>query len=212
MRLSNRFWRTPLYAALVVATLVVPASPARAQVDRVAPTVATLVDLSKIHIDNFGRIDATYYRGGQPKAHDYADLAALGVKTLINLTSDDRDANEEALAAKAGLQYVTIPMTTHAVPTAAELATFLGIVADPASQPIYVHCVGGRHRTGVMTAVYRMAHDGWSADQAFREMKQYKFGPDMLHPEFKQFVFTYAASVAAHAVPAAGAAKTRADR
>jgi hypothetical protein len=42
-----------------------------------------------------------------------------------------------------------------------------------------------------MTAVYRMTHDGWSGDQAFKEMKQYKFGADFLHPEFKRFVYAY---------------------
>ena len=40
-----------------------------------------------------------------------------------------------------------------------------------------------------MTAAYRITHDGWNADQAFKEMKQYKFGADFLHPEFKRFVY-----------------------
>ena len=42
-----------------------------------------------------------------------------------------------------------------------------------------------------MTAVYRMTHHQWTAEQAFREMKQYKFGADVLHPEFKRFVYAY---------------------
>jgi hypothetical protein len=42
-----------------------------------------------------------------------------------------------------------------------------------------------------MTAVYRMTHEGWTADQAFREMKRYKFGADFLHPEFKKFVYGF---------------------
>jgi len=54
-----------------------------------------------------------------------------------------------------------------------------------------VHCVGGKHRTGVMTAAYRMTNDGWTSEQAFREMKQYKFGADFLHPEFKKYVFAF---------------------
>ena len=56
---------------------------------------------------------------------------------------------------------------------------------------MYVHCVGGKHRTGVMTAVYRMAQEGWTSDQAFKEMKRYKYGADFLHPEFKKFVYDY---------------------
>ena len=47
-----------------------------------------------------------------------------------------------------------------------------------------------------MTAVYRMTADGWTSDQAFGEMKQYKFGADFLHSEFKDFVYSY------HAEPA----------
>ncbi|HZL94875.1 MAG TPA: hypothetical protein VFB99_14560 [Vicinamibacterales bacterium] len=67
----------------------------------------------------------------------------------------------------------------------------LQLVNNPANQPVYVHCAGERHRTGVMTAVYRMTHDGWNSDRAFKEMKQYDFGADFLHPEFKRFVFGY---------------------
>ena len=42
-----------------------------------------------------------------------------------------------------------------------------------------------------MTAIYRMTDDARTADKAFAEMKQYKFGFDFLHPEFKQFVYAY---------------------
>ena len=136
-------------------------------------------------------------RGAQPEGRDYADLAALGIKTVINLTSDDAQTNEGSMVERANMTYVEIPMTTHEPPTAVQLAQFLGIVNDPANQPVYVHCVGGRHRTGVMTAVYRMTADSWTPDQAFKEMKQYEFGADFLHPEFKQFVYGYRAESAA---------------
>ena len=42
-----------------------------------------------------------------------------------------------------------------------------------------------------MTAVYRMTKDGLSGEQAFKEMKQFEYGPDFLHPEFKKFVYDY---------------------
>ena len=177
-----------LYTAALVTALSL--SPATAQYALAQPPPAALL-IRSIHIDNFGRISPTYYRGAQPKGRDYADLAALGVKTLINLTSDDASPDERAMAQKAGLGYVQIPMTTHVVPTGAQLAEFMKIVNDPAKQPVYVHCVGGKHRTGVMTAAYRMSHDGWTADRAFNEMKQYKFGADFLHAEFKQFVYSF---------------------
>jgi protein tyrosine/serine phosphatase len=157
----------------------------------VAPLQDVTVDLSSIRIANFGRINPNYYRGAQPQGGDYENLAALGVKTIINLTSDDADPREKLMVERNGMKYLQIPMTTRIPPTQAELTKFLSVVNDRASQPIYVHCVGGKHRTGVMTAVYRMTQDRWTADQAFREMKRYQFGADFLHPEFKRFVYGY---------------------
>jgi len=165
-----------------------------------APALAA--DTSSIRIDNFGRVDDNFYRGGQPVGKDYAALAAAGIKTIISLTSDDAQPDERAQAEAAGMKFVQIPMTTHQVPTAAQIAEFLGIVNNKSAQPVYVHCVGGRHRTGVMTAVYRITNENWSAAQAFAEMKQFKFGADFLHAEFKDFVMGYPAQLA-HAAAAA---------
>lgn len=152
---------------------------------------AASADISQVRIDNFGRVNDRYYRGAQPEGGDYAALAAIGVKTIINLTSDDAEQDEQSMAERAGMHYFQIAMTTHVAPTDAQLAKFMSIVNNPANQPVYVHCVGGRHRTGVMTAVYRINQDGWTSDAAFKEMKQYKFGADFLHSEFKRFVYDY---------------------
>lgn len=177
-----------------------------------AAAVAVLISLSfglaaaaqspvdRVRIDNFARVNNTYYRGAQPVGSDYADLAALGVRTVIDLTSSDSQASEGSLVQQNGMRYVRIPMTTRTAPTATQVAQFLAIANDPASQPVYVHCVGGKHRTGVMTAVYRMTRDGISGDAAFREMKQFGYGADFLHPEFKKFVHTYDPRRAAGAV------------
>lgn len=142
-------------------------------------------------INNFGQISDTYYRGAQPEGQDYADLAGFGIHTVINLTNGDGDANEQSMVEKTGMKYFQIPMTTHVNPTESQISEFLKIVNDPAMQPVYVHCVGGKHRTGVMTAIYRMTQNKWTADQAFDEMKKYKFGMEFLHPEFKSFVYDY---------------------
>ena len=152
---------------------------------------ARVVDVSNIPIDNFGRINPHYYRGEQPEGRDYEDLAALGIRTVIDLQKYGDNVNEERLVEEAGMTFVRIPMTTHVPPTPEQVELFLGIVNDPARQPVYVHCKGGKHRTGVMTAVYRMEHDGWTAKQAFKDMKEYEFGWDFLHLEFKQFVYDY---------------------
>jgi len=159
------------------------------------PAAANEAALARIKIDNFGRVSSTFYRGAQPKGHDFADLAAAGMKTVIDLAQEG-DAGEEANVKKAGMQFVRIPMTTHESPGPATIAEFLSLVNDPAKQPVYVHCIGGRHRTGVMTAIYRMTVEAWTPIQAFKEMKQYKFGADFLHSEFKDFVLGFSAPAA----------------
>jgi uncharacterized protein (TIGR01244 family) len=190
-------------SASLIAALVT-LSPSVVAADREAGTPSRrTVDISTIDIDNFGRVDEHLYRGEQPDARDYADLAALGIKTVIDLQADGDNLDEARLVEAAGMTFVRIPMTTHVPPTPEQLAQFLAIVIDPARLPVYVHCKGGKHRTGVMSAVYRMERDGWTADQAFQEMKRYKFGWDFLHPEFKRFVYAYVRGLLAQ--PAAGA-------
>src|SRR5439155_21912883 len=120
---------------------------------------------SNVAIDNFGCINENYFRGAQPKGRDYADLATLGVKTVIDLTADG-NLDEPAMVRDAGMTFYRIPLTTESRPSSEAIAQFLTLVNDSANGPIYVHCQGGRHRTGVMTAVYRMTQDGWTADRA----------------------------------------------
>jgi tyrosine-protein phosphatase SIW14 len=187
MKLPGFVARSSAAAVLVLSSVTLSAAPAGSGNE----TAKASVVRAPVRIDNFGRVSDTYYRGAQPDEGDYADLAALGVKTVINLTSDDALAEEPTLVEKAGMKYVAIPMTTRVAPSSEQLEQFLKIVNDPASQPVFVHCVGGKHRTGVMTAVYRMTQDAWTSDQAFNEMKQFKFGAAMLHPEFKKFVYDY---------------------
>ena len=155
------------------------------------PPSTRVADVSNIKIGNFGQVNANYYRGEQPEDDDYAALAALGIRTVIDLQADGGNDHEAQLVEAAGMTFHRIPMTTRVAPTLEQIAQFMTIVTNPAHQPVYVHCAGGKHRTGVMTAVYRMEQDEWTADQAYQEMKRYKFGSIMWHPEFKDFVYHY---------------------
>src|SRR5262245_34528369 len=141
--------------------------------------------LAKIRINNFGQTNEHYYRGAQPGNRDYSDLAALGVKTVIDLTRDGR-SDEQQLVERAGMQFYRIPLTTSEAPSKAAVDKFLKLVNEPSNWPVYVHCQGGRHRTGVMTAVYRMTKDGWTANRAYDEMKQYHFETLLGHPQLKK--------------------------
>jgi len=148
------------------------------------------ISLQGVSISNFGVVDGRIYRGEQPGKKDYASLAAIGVKTIIDLR-DDAVRSSERDAKAAGLNYVNIRIDGHGIPTDAQAAQFLKIVDDPASGVVYVHCAGGRHRTGSMIAVYRMAEDGWTIDQAYKEMLAYDFYTGGGHEGFKTYVYDY---------------------
>src|SRR5882724_5453006 len=129
---------------------------------------------SGIKIKNFGQMDERFYRGAQPKESDFNDLAQLGVKTVIDLQEDPENYEKRSVEA-LGMRYVNIPMSDTKYPDASKIDQFLKLTDDPATGKFYVHCHGGRHRTGVMGAVYRFNHNHWSYEQAYAEMKSYDF-------------------------------------
>jgi protein tyrosine/serine phosphatase len=143
-----------------------------------------------IKISNFGQMDQNFYRGARPKSEDFKNLAALGIKTVIDLTDNSREREEPAVVA-AGMRYVNIPIVDKAYPSAEQVSAFLKVANDPATGKFYVHCAGGRHRTGIMGAVYRFNHDHWNFDQAYAEMKQYDFYTSNGHGKQLDFVQDY---------------------
>ena len=143
-----------------------------------------------VKIKNFGQMDERFFRGARPKDEDYAALAALGVKTIIDLTDNSKEYEQPAVE-RAGLRYINIPMVDKSYPSMDQVNAFLKVADDPATGKFYVHCAGGRHRTGVMGAVYRFTHDKWNLDQVIAEMEQYEFNSGVGHGKQKDFVKDY---------------------
>lgn len=158
-------------------------------------------DFPGIKISNFGQMDERFYRGARPKAEDLQGLAALGITTIIDLTDNSREKEQPAVEA-AGMRYVNIPIVDKKDPSAEQIDQFMKLVNDPATGKFYVHCAGGRHRTGVMGAVYRMNHNNWNYDQAYAEMLKFDFYTSNGHGGQKTFVQNYWQQVSARQVPA----------
>ena len=160
-----------------------------------------------IKIKNFGKMDDRLYRGAQPKEEDYKSLAALGIKTVIDL--QDNPTNYEKRDVEAlGMRYVNIPMSDSSYPKQDSIDAFLKLVNDPLTGVMYVHCAGGRHRTGVMGAVYRFNVNHWNLDQAYTEMKDYDFYTRWGHGDLKTFVEDYAQKLQPNSAAANAASGT----
>ncbi len=167
--------------------------------------------ISNITIKNFGQMDERFFRGGQPKENEYKALAALGIKTIIDLRDDPKEY-EKAGAEAVGMRYVNIAMSDKEYPAAAKIEEFLKLVDDPATGKFFVHCAGGRHRTGVVGAVYRFNHYGWDYEKTYAEMKKFDFYSRWGHGDLKKFVQDYAASFHSNKAAASAATTTGAKQ
>ena len=189
--ISRRIQQTAL-ATMIACSLMLPAFAGAGQKNDFTRGKAT------VNIKNFGKINDNIYRGGQPRDENYRELVAFGIKTIVDLRKDhEPDAKSEA--EKAGLRYINLAMAPKSYPSADAANRFVEIVNNEANWPVYVHCAGGRHRTGAMFAVYRMKVDAWDIGQAYQEMKDYDFYTSWGHGCYKDYVYDYHRSLQARA-------------
>jgi protein tyrosine/serine phosphatase len=180
MRINRNSFRHGLGALLVMLAFAVAAAAQSSQ----------QAAFQNIKIKNFGQMDERFYRGAQPKETDYKDLAALGIKTVIDLRDNAKDYEKSAVEA-LGMRYVNIPMSDKQYPKEDQIEAFLKLANDPATGKFFVHCAGGRHRTGVVGAVYRFTKYHWNYDQVYKEMKDYDFYSSWGHGDMKKYVEDY---------------------
>jgi protein tyrosine/serine phosphatase len=185
MSTTKRSYFSVLFAVI---SLVLAASTTAFSQENTQTNLAT-----NVNIKNFGQMDERFFRGGQPKQNDYQQLAALGIKTVVDLREDPK-AYEKQNVEALGMRYVNIPMSDKDYPPTDKISEFLKLVDDPSTGKFFVHCAGGRHRTGVIGAVYRFNHYNWNYEQVYAEMKKYDFYTRWGHGDMKKFVKDYAVS------------------
>ncbi|OQA02439.1 MAG: Tyrosine phosphatase family protein [Planctomycetes bacterium ADurb.Bin401] len=126
-------------------------------------------------IGNFYKVSDDLYRGKQPNAKGISKLQEMGIKTVINLRTEETDAK---ILKGSDITYERIPMRAKN-PKEADIIKFLKLATDKDKSPVFVHCMRGADRTGLMCAVYRIAVEGWSKEDAIKEMTKggYRFSP-----------------------------------
>src|SRR5262245_37440947 len=127
---------------------------------------ATAVDGTSVN--NLYKIEDGLYRGAQPTAAGFQELAALGVKTVLNVAGG---AGDDGLIAKDSLKLAHVPMRAWGLRDDRVLEA-LRVMADPANRPLLIHCQHGADRTGALVALYRVVVQGWTKEKAVLEMNQ----------------------------------------
>lgn len=140
-------------------------------------------------IINFGKVDDHVYRSAQIQPSEVVELQGLGITVVINLREKPVKWEKGAVEA-AGMTYYSIPMSSTRRPKMETLNRVLKIIDDSKGK-VLVHCNGGRHRTGLIIAIYRINKYHWTFEQVYREMKLYDYYSGLTHGAIKDFVRDY---------------------
>ena len=158
---------SPLHSlALAVITLLVGATGAHAS-ERPA-TWAQPVDTSF----NLYRLSPTLYRSALPEARNLPLLEELRMRTVLSLIKTD----DKTWTNGAPLRTLSVPTHADRVDDA-DVIRVLNLLQSAQQQgPVLLHCKHGRDRTGLFAAMYRTVIQGWSREDALREMVEGGFG------------------------------------
>ncbi|SRR5579883_1004805 len=142
-------------------------------------------------VPNFHKVNDLVYRGGQPSRAGFHNLAALGVKTVIDLrqAGEHSRADEESWVKAGGMRYVNIPLAGLSAPRDADVAKALAILNDSAAGPVFIHCRRGADRTGTIVACYRVWHDHWQNRQALEEAR--RLGMSRLEVAMQHYILRF---------------------
>ncbi len=135
-------------------------------------------------LPNLHRVSDRLYRGAQPTAEGMKRLHEMGVKTVINLRAfhSDRDEIGDTPLAYAHIRMIAV------FPEEDEIVHALRILNDAERAPVFVHCMHGADRTGVVIAMYRIVMEGWTKDAAIDEMIHGGFGHHSIFKNLTTFI------------------------
>ena len=135
-------------------------------------------------VPNLYKVSGDLYRGAQPTAEGMKQLEKLGIQTVVNLRAFHSDRGE---LEGTDLSYEHIGTKTWYIEDK-DVIRFLKIVTDPNRTPVFLHCQHGADRTGTFSAIYRIAVQGWSKDEAIKEMTRGGFGFHSLWQNLRGYI------------------------
>ena len=164
------------------------------------------------NLPNFQKVNDHVFRGGQPTADGFRELAERGIKTVIDLRQigEHSQADERKIVTSLGMRYTSIPMAGMSTPKDDQVNAALALLSDTASGPFFVHCRRGADRTGMVIAVYRISQDGWENKKALDEAKLY--GMSFLERAIQHYVVDYKPSLVVASAGTASASSVASAR
>jgi hypothetical protein len=133
------------------------------------------------------QVDTNLWRGPQPTEELWSELQDLDVKTAVKLNYPSEGEDVPA-AGRYGILVREFPMPPSGVADA--LADALAAPDDTVvlsaleamrdttwnrGGAVYVHCLHGHDRTGLLVGLYRVKVMGWTVADAYAEMRAMGF-------------------------------------
>ncbi|MFB6456846.1 tyrosine-protein phosphatase [Chitinophaga sp. Hz27] len=135
------------------------------------------------NVGNLYKVSDSVYRSAQPDSSGFAALHASGVASVLNLRSHHNDAKASS---QSGLKLYAVEMEASQVDNASIIAALKILRQSP--KPILIHCQHGSDRTGVVSAMYRIVIQGWSKEEAIKEMEQGGFGFHQQYQNIPEYI------------------------
>jgi len=121
-------------------------------------------------LPRFQQVNWRLFRSAQPSDGSLTRLRELGINTIINLRgASKRTRAEEAEARALGFNYFNVALPNWGRPQETRVERILALIDAPENGRVLIYCRSGVDRTGMIVAIYRMTHDGWSSHQALAE-------------------------------------------
>ena len=129
----------------------------------------------EVPIPNFAKVTDALYRGARPDAAGYRALVErMGVRRVCSMTGHFRPEDKQAALASGIEEWRHVPFSDRDMPRPERVREWLDYIRTATeAEPIYTHCMGGRHRTGVLIGVLRVTDCGWTKEQALQEIMLY---------------------------------------
>jgi protein tyrosine/serine phosphatase len=156
---------------------------------------------------NLHRISPMLYRSEQPNALGMKNLEKLGIRTVINLRAFNDDDDE---VKGTTLRTERVKILTWRIGDA-HVIEVMRMLRNAENAPFLIHCQHGADRTGLMSAMYRILEQGWTADDALKELVDGGYGYHSMWKNIVRYVRSVDVDKLRKAVESSGSTSTVTD-
>jgi len=132
---------------------------------------------NSLGIVRFDEVAPNIMRGGLPSKKGFQILKEqYDVKTILSLCCNQKlNKKEKDLVENLGVEFISIPIDAQNKQGLDKIERCLNIISDTGRQPVFIHCLLGKDRTGLICAAYRTKVQKWNFSDSFKEMLSYGY-------------------------------------